>query len=193
MLILPFRRRLHWGGFTVFPGSSGNFGPGTHNISIPDYHTFTIRLWAGGGGGGGVTADSYTVNQIAGGTGGTSSFFGVAAYGGTGGYNASASRFGAGQGSSGSPGGASGGDVNSTGGGAGGGAGAQFNPGAFLYIGGTGGAGGYAQKTWQRGAAGAPIPRQVITLVVGGGGAGGYGEYGYGANGGNGVANYSWT
>lgn len=180
------------------PGST-NFGPGSHSVVIPVYSVITMYIWGAGGGGGGISGNTSAFpNQYYGGTGGTSYFgapdYTIYAYGGTGGGNGSFYFGTNSNGVGGSPGGAANGNIyNTTGGGRAGGAGAPWDTGFSVWYGGSGAYGGLVTRQWIAGQAGAPVPGQAYSLVIGSGGAGGYGNFGYGSVGQDAVATLQWT
>ena len=163
----------------AFAGSQTYSTPGTYTFAVPSYGSLTVTVnGAGGGGGGGGPIQPSNPGSL----GETSSVGSVLATGGTGGRPCATPRTSAlppGSGAPGSDGSGSGGDTNYTGGGAAGGGGGSCI--AFGYVGGTGGAGGRALKTY---ATGVFTPGSGMTITVGEGGAGGSGHY-PGTSGGN--------
>lgn len=171
MLVLPFRRKLHWRGFTITPGSAAYTTPGTYSFTVPYYNSLTVDVRGAGGGGGG---SRYTGYHIYYGGAGNYSYFGapdvtLIGYGGQGGSGSNWSPpVGGVQGAHGTAGG---GDSNITGGGSAGGQGSVITLQGSLY-GGPGGYGGRAVRTWSRSQWYTKLaPRTAITIVIGAGGA----------------------
>ncbi|UPT95382.1 hypothetical protein J4G48_0040210 [Bradyrhizobium barranii subsp. apii] len=170
-IILPFRRMIPKAGPTITPGSASFTSPGTYTFVVPYYNSLTADVRGGGGGGGGAR---YSDSSIYYASAGNYSYFAapdatLIGYGGGGANGAvwSPPR----NGDNGSPGTAAGGDGNITGGGSAGGQGAIISAGGSL-VGGTGGAGGRAYRTWVRSQWYTKLtPRTSITVVVGDGGA----------------------
>jgi hypothetical protein len=183
--------------------SSGSF-------VVPEYNTLTIWLKGPGGGGGGDGAFG-GMSWYPGGPGGVGAASTVSALslvansgggGGGGYYISSTGDYGTAgttvYGGGGSSGSASGGDTNTTGGGSAGGAYGDHP--SYPGHGGSGGYGGYVLKTFTYGAPGAPVPGDILSIVIGGGGAGGakggLSGYDYGRPGSPGTAgsgNATWT
>lgn len=199
-------------GDLVKPGSQQWMTAGTFTFTVPKYNKLVIELW--GGGGSGAEAVDNRGNNIN--TDGGDSSFGssLKAYGGkkglgyynglraagvgggylggdpgsaTGATGTNASPPNGGAGGAGANGGAGGavstgvGEAGTAPGGGGGGAGHSST-----YGGAGGGGGGYCKKTYSKGASGAPVEGQSITVVVGAGGVsnswtGAYNDGGAGA------------
>lgn len=188
----------------VVPGSASYTTPGTYSLIVPNHNSMTFDPRGAGGGGGG--AAGYNGGVTSGGNGSpggysqvyynpNSGILNVVGYGGNGGgglyYNGSSWVA-----SNGSPGTATGGDSNINGGGnAGGSGGATGMP--WTYAG-SGGYGGRAVRTMNRGIL---VPGQTLIIIVGSGGApgaagsntGGTFVQQSGSYGSNGAVYISWT
>jgi hypothetical protein len=183
-LILPsLRRKLPWRGFAKIPGSASYTTPGTYSLVVPaNFNTFVIDARGAGGGGGGAGCYYPPLGYGTDGSGGGASYVTIPGWasvlanpGGGGAQAAYAGSFQWNDGAGGAHGTAANGDSNITGGGAAGGGGGNqyggYNPNP-RSVGGNGGYGGRAVRTFTRQQL-IVLPRQTLTIVVGGGGAAG--------------------
>jgi hypothetical protein len=183
-LILPsLRRRLPWRGFPITPGSASYTSPGTYSLVVPaNFNTFVIDARGAGGGGGGAGCYYPPVQYGSAGAAGGASYVtipgwaSVIGYAGDGGGAAVyTGSFTWNDGAGGAHGTAVNGDSNITGGGAAGGGGGNqyggYNPNP-RSVGGAGGYGGRAVRTFTKQQL-IVQPRQTLTIVVGGTGPAG--------------------
>jgi hypothetical protein len=203
MIIPSLRRIIPSAGPVVIPGSVSYTTPGTYSFTVPNYRLLTADARGASGGGGGIwVSGAYSTDGTA---GGYSYFYyspGVAnlvGYGGGGGgrgyFNDINGDPNPVSGANGAHGSGANGDYNGYGDATAGGAGAYIAGGG--PVGGTGGNGARAYKTWAKGSV--LVPKSVITVVVGAGGSPGNSEYNasyttYGAGAGvNGAVYISWS
>lgn len=211
MSLLPFLR----GGVMsaeppIIPGSASYTSPGTYSLVVPaNFNSFVVDVRGGGGGGGGAGALT-PVSPTPGTAGGPGSqsyvtipgWASLVGYPGGGGqpssYSGSYTWY---DGAYGGDGVAANGDSNITGGGAAGGSPGNvhggYNPNP-RSVGGNGGYGGRAVRTFTKQQQ-IVLPRQTLTIVVGGGGpaganaAGANAYYAYPQPGGAGAVYISWS
>lgn len=191
----------------VYPSSANYTTPGTYTLVVPNFNSFVIDVRGGGGGGGGAGSLTPRSDGTAG-TAGTYSLVTIPGWGSVVGYPGGGGtpstyngNFGWNDGAAGAHGTATDGDSNITGGGSAGGTGANihggYNP-EPRSVGGNGGYGGRAVRTFTR--QGRIVQaKQTLTIVVGSGGSPGSigtttpAVYAYPQPGGVGAVYISWS